>query len=133
MVKLNTDLKLAASFDAAQTETDRRGIAGFQPVVFRHFAETRICAAARAIRIRTQYSESVRSLWRGRCPHSRAELRIKSMAGRRTKYRPRALGPQAPPARPVENIEAGGTKIGVKSGAQKSERTRTKRRSAGVR
>jgi len=55
------------------------------------------------------------------------------MAGRRTKYRRRPLGPQAPPARPGENIETGGVKIGVKSGAQKSERTRAKRRSAGVR
>jgi len=67
------------------------------------------------------------------CPRSRAQRRIKSMAGRRTKYRRRPLGPQAPSARPGENIETGGVKIGVKSGAQKSERTRAKRRSAGVR
>jgi len=32
-----------------------------------------------------------------------------------------------------ENIEVGGVKVGAKSGAQKSERTRAKRRSAGVR
>jgi len=67
------------------------------------------------------------------CPRSRAQRRIKSMAGRRTKYRRRPLGPQATSARPGENIETGGVKIGVKSGAQKSERTRAKRRSAGVR
>jgi len=61
------------------------------------------------------------------------ELRIQSMAGRKTMYRRRSLRPQAPPARAGENIQTGGTKVGVKSGAQKSARSRAKRRSAGVR
>ena len=45
MVKLNTGLKLAASFGVAQTETDRRGIAGFQPVGFRHLPNTNLWGA----------------------------------------------------------------------------------------
>jgi len=45
----------------------------------------------------------------------------------------RSLRPESPPARPGENIQVGGTKVGVKSGGQKSATTRAKRRSAGVR
>jgi len=62
-----------------------------------------------------------------------AELRKESMAGIKTMHRPRSLRPQAPPSRPGENIQTGGMKVGVKSGAQKSAATRAKRRSAGVR
>jgi hypothetical protein len=48
-------------------------------------------------------------------------------------HRRRSLSPQAPPSRPGENIETGGVKVGMKSGAQKSAGSRVKRRSAGVR
>jgi len=55
------------------------------------------------------------------------------MAGRKTKNRRRTLTPQAPPSRPNENIQVGGTKVGMRSGAAKSDTTRAKRRSAAVR
>jgi hypothetical protein len=45
----------------------------------------------------------------------------------------RSLRPQSPPARRGENIQIGGTKVGMKSGARKSASTRARRRSAGVR
>ena len=48
-------------------------------------------------------------------------------------HRRRSLRPQSPRSRPGENIQVGGTKVGLKSGAQKSATTRAKRRSAGVR
>jgi len=57
----------------------------------------------------------------------------KIVAGKKTMHRRRSLRPQSPTARRGENIQIGGTKIGVKSGGQKSATTRAKRRSAGVR
>jgi len=55
------------------------------------------------------------------------------MAGQKTMHRRRSLRPEAPPARRGENIQTGGVKVGMKSGAQKSATTRAKRRTAGVR
>jgi len=55
------------------------------------------------------------------------------MAGKKTMHPRRSLRPQSPPARPGENIQIGGVKVGVKSGAQKSDTTRAKRRSAATR
>jgi len=55
------------------------------------------------------------------------------MAGKKTMHRRRSLRPQSPPSRAGENIQTGGVKVGMKSGAQKSSETRAKRRSAGVR
>lgn len=63
----------------------------------------------------------------------RARARIRSMAGRKTKHPRRTLTPQGPPSRPGENIQVGGTKVGLKSGAMKSDSTRAKRRSGAVR
>jgi hypothetical protein len=40
---------------------------------------------------------------------------------------------QSVPARPGENIQSGGNKVGVQSGASKSESTRATRRSGGTR
>src|SRR4051794_2041657 len=61
-----------------------------------------------------------------------AELRTMGMAGKKTMHARRSLRPQSPPARPGENIQIGGAKVGVKSGAQKSDSTRANRRSAGT-
>jgi len=55
------------------------------------------------------------------------------MAGKKTMHPRRSLRPQSPPARRDENIQIGGTKVGMKSGARKSDTTRARRRSAGVR
>ncbi len=48
-------------------------------------------------------------------------------------HRRRSLRPQSPPSRREENIQVGGTKVGMRSGGKKSDETRAKRRSAGVR
>jgi hypothetical protein len=42
-----------------------------------------------------------------------------------------ALEPQSPPSREGENIQIGGTKVGMRSGARKSDSTRARRTSAG--
>jgi len=57
----------------------------------------------------------------------------KTFIGKKTMHRRRSLRPQSPTARRGENIQIGGTKIGVKSGGQKSAVTRARRRTAGVR
>jgi len=57
----------------------------------------------------------------------------KIIVGKKTMHRRRLLRPRSPTARRGENIQIGGTKIGVKSGGQKSAVTRARRRSAGVR
>jgi len=41
--------------------------------------------------------------------------------------------PQSVPSRPGENIQSGGNKVGVQSGAKKSETTRAARRFGGMR
>jgi hypothetical protein len=57
----------------------------------------------------------------------------KIIVGKKSMHERRLLRPHSPAARPGENIQIGGTKIGVKSGGQKSAVTRARRRSAGVR
>jgi hypothetical protein len=55
------------------------------------------------------------------------------MAERKTRHPQRKPRAQSPPSRPGENIQSGGSKVGVKSGAEKSLTTRATRRSGGRR
>jgi hypothetical protein len=63
----------------------------------------------------------------------RAQERIQYVPGKKTKHIELPLEPQAPPARKGENIQTGGGKVGVRSGAAKSDSTRAKRRSGAAR
>jgi hypothetical protein len=73
--------------------------------------------------------------WRPRnyCARNRGRPRFRSMAGRKTMHPQRKPRAQSPPSRPGENIQTGGNKIGVQSGATKSETTRAGRRFGGMR
>ena len=67
------------------------------------------------------------------CTLCDALMRITGMAGRKTMHPQRKPRPQSPASRPGENIQSGGQKVGVKSGAKKSETTRAARRFGGMR
>src|SRR3954465_11908700 len=55
------------------------------------------------------------------------------MAARKTSHPQRKPRAQSTPSRAGENIQSGGGKVGVKSGAEKSMTTRATRRSGGSR
>jgi hypothetical protein len=55
------------------------------------------------------------------------------MAGTKTRHPQRKPRPQSPAARPGENIQSGGNKVGVRSGGEKSATTRAGRRFGGSR
>jgi hypothetical protein len=55
------------------------------------------------------------------------------MAGRKTMHPQRKPRAESVPSRPGENIQTGGNKVGVTSGAKKSDTTRAARRFGGAR
>jgi hypothetical protein len=55
------------------------------------------------------------------------------MAGKKTMHPQRKPRPQGAPSRAGENIQSGGQKVGVVSGAKKSMMTRAARRFGGLR
>jgi len=61
------------------------------------------------------------------------EQRNNYMPGQKTKHVELPLDPQSPPSRKGESIQTGGGKVGMRSGAKKSDSTRSKRRSGAAR